>query len=223
MGDFRYAQFCPLARATEILGQRWTVLILRELLCGPQRFADLRRRLPGLSASVLTERLESLEEQGVIEKQELGPPTPARLYAVTEHGAALRPILLSLTRWGLRWLLPMVEGDHAEPDWVVLGVEAFASKAASPGRTFELHATQGEAEARVRIQGGPTGTSMLPPDEDAPAPDLVVRASPQTLMGLMSGFLPADEAEKQGAEFSGDLRALEDLPRLFQFALEGGN
>lgn len=220
MAEFRYAQFCPLARATEILGQRWTVLIIRELLCGPQRFADLRRRLPGVSPSVLTERLESLEENGVVEKREVGPPTPARLYALTDHGAALRPILLSLTRWGLRWLLPMVEGDHIEPDWVRLGVEAFAARCASPARRFELIAEQDGAQSFVRIEGGPDGTRLV---EDDAAVDATVRASPQTLMGLMTGFLPPPEAREQGATFSGDDAALEDLPRLFQFLLEGGN
>jgi len=216
--SFRYAQFCPLARATEILGQRWTLLILRELMCGPQRFADLRRRLPGVSASVLAERLEFLDQHGVIERRETGPPTPARLYALTPHGEALRPILLMLTRWGLRWLLPAVAGDHIEPDWVKLGVEAFAAPADSPKRRFELIATGAPHEARVRIEGGRRGTRIV--DDDAPV-DATVRADPQTILGLMSGFLPASQAFEHGAEFSGDASALEDLPRLFQFTVEG--
>jgi DNA-binding HxlR family transcriptional regulator len=217
--SFRYTQFCPLARATEVLGQRWTLLVLRELMCGPQRFADLKRRLTGVSPSVLTERLESLEQQGVVERREVGPPTPARLYALTQHGAALRPILLDLTRWGLRWLLPPVEGDHTEPEWMKLGVEAFATRAASPKRRFELTAATGESEATVRIEGGPRGTRIV--DDDRPV-DAAVRARPQVIMALLSGFLPPAMAAEQGAQYSGDPSALEDLPRLFRFLPEGG-
>lgn len=218
--SFRYAQFCPLARATEILGQRWTLLVIRELLCGPQRFVDLRRRLPGLSPSVLTERLESLEEQGVVERREVGPPTPARLYALTAHGEALRPILLDLTKWGLRWLLPAVDGDHMEPDWIRLGVEAFAASADSPKRRFALEAHTDESATTIRIEGGRRGTRIV--TDDRPV-DLSVKASPQTMLGIMSGLLPQAMAEEQGAEFSGDLSALEDLPRLFHFVVEAGD
>ena len=218
--SFRYAQFCPLARATEILGQRWTLLVIRELLCGPQRFADLKRRLTGVSPSVLTERLEALERSGVVERREIGPPTPARLYALTEHGEALRPILLQLTRWGLRWLLPAVDGDHMEPDWIRLGVEAFASSAETPERRYELTAVTDGSSARVCLAGGARGTRIVPESTDV---DLRIEAHPQTLIGLISGFLPADQAEQQGAKFSGDRSALEDLPRLFRFVLEGGD
>ncbi len=220
MDSFRYAQFCPLARATEILGQRWTLLVIRELICGPQRFADLKRRLPGVSPSVLTERLDALTEQGVVERREVGPPTPARLYALTEHGQALRPILLDLTRWGLRWLLPPVEGDHMEPDWIRLGVEAFASPSHTPKRRFLLEAALDGRAATIRVEGGPRGTRIV--DDDRPV-DLAIRALPQTMIGLMAGLLPAAMAQEQGAEFSGDSAALEDLPHLFQFLLEDGN
>ncbi|MDG2303563.1 MAG: helix-turn-helix domain-containing protein [Candidatus Binatia bacterium] len=220
MDSFRYAQFCPLARATEILGQRWTLLVVRELICGPQRFADLKRRLPGVSPSVLTERLDRLEQHGVVERCELGPPTPAKLYALTEHGEALRPILLDLTRWGLRWLLPAIEGDHMEPDWIKIGVEALASKVESPKRRLELVSTSAAGNsATVRLEGGERGTHIV---SDALPVDLTIEAPPQTMMGLMSGLLPVPTAEEQGAKFSGDMSALEDLPRLFQFSLESG-
>ncbi|HSJ96046.1 MAG TPA: helix-turn-helix domain-containing protein, partial [Myxococcota bacterium] len=71
MSEFRYAQFCPLARAAEVLGERWTLLIVRELMVGPQRFSDLRRRLPGVSSSVLAERLDRLERRGIVRRAQL--------------------------------------------------------------------------------------------------------------------------------------------------------
>lgn len=217
MEGFRYKQFCPLARATEILGNRWTLLVIRELLCGPQRFADLRRRLPGVSPSVLTERLDALEEQGVIEKREISPPTPARVYTLTDHGLALRPAMLELTRWGARWLLPPIDGDHMEPDWIRLGVEAFGEKSACPKRRYDLEAVVDDNCAVVRIEGGRRGTRVV--DDDRPV-DLAVRAHPQTMMGLMSGLLTKDMAEEQGAIFTGDLSAIEDLPHLFRMLPE---
>lgn len=213
MDSFRYAQFCPLARAAEILGHRWTLLVIRELMCGPQRFADLRRRLPGVSPSVLTERLEALEEQGVLERREIAPPTPARVYALTEHGEALRGALRELTRWGARWLLPPVDGDHMEADWIKLGVDAFGVKTLCPKRRFQFEATVNGTTAVVRVEGGRRGTRLV--DDDRPV-DLTVKAHPQTIMGLMGGLLDQASAEELGADFIGDLSALADLPQLFR-------
>ena len=104
MVQSRYAQFCPLACAAEILGERWTLLILRELCIGPQRFSDLRRRLPGISPSVLTERLERLEQREIVARRQLAPPTPASLYELTSLGRELEPALAELARWGTRFL-----------------------------------------------------------------------------------------------------------------------
>ena len=95
MARFRYDQFCPLACAAEIVGERWTLLVLRELLLGSQRFSDLKRRLPGLSSSILAERLERLEERWIVERQSSAPPTPAALYALTPLGRAFEPARLS--------------------------------------------------------------------------------------------------------------------------------
>ena len=114
MSGFRYPQFCPLARAAEVLGNRWSVLVLRELMLGPQRFSDLKRRLRGISTSVLAERLAALEAADVVEPSQLPPPAPARLYRLTAHGEAARPVLDALVRWGLFWLRPPEPGDHFE-------------------------------------------------------------------------------------------------------------
>ena len=99
------AQFCPVARAVEVLGERWTLLIGRELLIGPQRFSDLLRRLPGISTSVLAARLASLEERGLVMRRVLPPPAPANVYELTEAGGqGLKPLLHQLARFGLRFM-----------------------------------------------------------------------------------------------------------------------
>ncbi|WP_205445305.1 winged helix-turn-helix transcriptional regulator [Tsuneonella flava] len=96
-----YADGCGAAFALEVLGERWAMLIVRELLLGPRRFSQLRTALPKISARVLTERLEGLERHGVIERQEVTEPVPARFYALTEWGMAAEPAILALCRWGL--------------------------------------------------------------------------------------------------------------------------
>jgi DNA-binding HxlR family transcriptional regulator len=215
--DFRYAQFCPLARAAEVLGNRWSILILRELMLGPQRFSDLKRRLAGVSTSVLSERLSALEGFGVIAQQELPPPAAARVYRLTARGESARPVLLALARFGLHWLGPMGGGDHFEADWLRLSLEAFAAPGPTPARRFELRVGSGSGAVVLRFAGGPHGLHFL---ADAEPADVVVTAEPQHLLGLLTGLLPADAALAQGASIEGDAAALADLPPQFQFRPE---
>ena len=216
MAEHRYAQFCPTARAAEILGERWTLLIARELLCGEQRFSDLRRRLPGISSSVLTERLTRLEERGLLRRRELPPPAPATLYALTELGATLRPAVLELIRFGVRFTEPPRPGDHLEPDWMRLALAAFARKGATPSRRFGVRIPAPEGDVRMHVVGGRRGTRVR--DGEGPA-DVELCCSPLTLLGLISGGLDPDAARTSKAlEAEGDLAALRDLPALFDLA-----
>ncbi|MCG8591686.1 MAG: winged helix-turn-helix transcriptional regulator [Proteobacteria bacterium] len=208
---FRYAQFCPLARASEILGERWTLLILRELFVGPQRFSDLRRRLIGVSPSVLTARLERLEALELIERRSWSPPSAARVYALSASGRALEPALLELIRWGMRFLEAPEPGDHLEPDWLVLGLRAFARPGPTPPRSFEVRVHG--AQRPLRIAGGPEGTRIEPAGEPA---DVRLAAAPLVLMGLLFGQLDGATALREGQlEAKGDLDALSDLSRMF--------
>ena len=210
MREFRYAQLCPLARATEVVGNRWSLLVLRELMLGPQRFSDLKRRLAGISTSVLAERLAALEGYGVVEPAALPPPGCVQVYRLTPHGEAFRPVLLELGRWGLRWLWPPDAADHFELDWLRLGLPSFAAPGPTPARRFELR-VRGE---RIRFEGGPHGFRFAA--DDAPA-DLVIEAAPEDLVGLLTGLLPAAAALARGVSLVGEVSALADLPRLFRF------
>ena len=111
MTDFRYAQFCPLARVAEIFGERWTLLIMRDLFVGPQRFSDLRRRLPGISASVLSQRLHRLETNGLVRRGTLPPPGRADIIELTELGASFEDAM-TLTKQGDEDLVDLL----IEPD-----------------------------------------------------------------------------------------------------------
>jgi DNA-binding HxlR family transcriptional regulator len=213
---FRYAQFCPVARAVEVLGERWTLLIGRELLIGPQRFSDLLRRLPGVSTSVLAARLASLEERGLVTRRELPPPAAASVYELTEVGQGLKPLLYQLARFGLRFMDPPRPGDHSEPDWLRLGLEVFRRTGATPARAYSIRIPDGARELRIHVAGGAQGTVVS--ETDAPA-DTIVRAASAVVLGLVSGALDPAAATSSGAlRVEGDAAALRELPALFDFS-----
>ena len=214
MVQSRYAQFCPLACAAEILGERWTLLILRELCIGPQRFSDMRRRLPGISPSVLTERLERLEQREIVARRQLAPPTPASLYELTSLGRELEPALAELARWGTRFLSTRRPGDHMEPDWVRLGLQLFARTEPTEARSFAIRIPDPPGEVAFRVEGGSAGTLVT--DGEARA-DVLVRAGPLQVLGLAGGGLDPVAALREGSiHAEGDLEALAILPTLFQ-------
>jgi DNA-binding HxlR family transcriptional regulator len=214
MPDFRYAQFCPLARATEILGERWTLLIVRELLVGPKRFSDLQRPLPGVSSSVLAERLGRLERRGVVSRRELPAPAAATVYALTEAGQALRPVVLELGRWGLRFLGAPRGDDHLEPGWVRLGLQICARRRPVARRRFTVAVDDGEREDVFQVVGGPDGTAVT---DILAEPDASIRAEPLVVLATATGALDPREAVRSGAlRAEGNLDALAEFPSLFE-------
>jgi DNA-binding HxlR family transcriptional regulator len=128
----RYRQFCPLAKALDALGERWTLLIVRELLSGPKRYTDLREGLPGLATDLLASRLRELQQYGVVDQRDVPPPTPARVYELTERGYALKPAILELARWG-RPLLRESADDRLPDSALLLGFEATFNPDAAAG------------------------------------------------------------------------------------------
>lgn len=113
-----YHQYCAAARALDLIGDRWTLLIVRELLLRDCRFTDLRDSLPGIATNLLTERLRHLEAAGLLDRVEAPPPIATTLYRLTERGRALKPVLHELTRWGLPEMTRDV-GDTARGHWAV--------------------------------------------------------------------------------------------------------
>ncbi len=221
MPAFRYAQCCPLARATEILGERWTLLVVRELLLGGKRFSDLERALAGISTSVLAARLAALERRGLVARRELPPPTPATLYELTASGRALLPVIIELARWGSRFLGAPEPGDHIEPDWVRLGLITFASREPTPARRYNITVPGDDRDVVFHVAGGDRGTAV---GEGHVTADASIRGGPLDLFALAAGLLAPDEAIRSrqiGAE--GDLAALSDFSALFDMrATEAG-
>jgi DNA-binding HxlR family transcriptional regulator len=209
--DFRYPQFCALARAAEVLGERWTLPLVRELMVGPQRFSDLGPA-PG-SPSVLATRLARFERLGIAVREVLPPPAASTVYTLTEAGRALEPVMREAMRWGSRFLGPPQKGDHFEPDWIPLAMRFFARKQPTPARRFEVRiVTKGEP-LRVHVRGGRSGTQVSPP---GPPVDLAFSAPPLVVLGLASGKLDGEATLSSDAvAYEGERDAIRDFPALF--------
>jgi DNA-binding HxlR family transcriptional regulator len=156
----RYDQYCPIAHALDLVGERWSLLIVRELLHGPQRYTDLAARLPGCGTNILAARLKMLEECGVIAKRRLPPPAASQVYEVTAYGAALKPVMRHLALWGLSSLGPPTKGDDLFPGWLTNAVDTIFSPVA-PAGSIEFR-IQGEVASLV--DGEPRAGAVEDPD-----------------------------------------------------------
>jgi DNA-binding HxlR family transcriptional regulator len=135
----RYHQYCPVARALDVIGERWTLLIARELLLGPRRFTDLADGLPGIGSSMLATRLTDLEQSGLVAKRTLPPPAASVVYELTDEGRGFGPLLAALANWGMDLLGRPQQDDQVRGRWLVLGLAVTAKPALSiPDATYEL-------------------------------------------------------------------------------------
>src|SRR5918911_3186065 len=126
MTDHRYQQYCALARALDVAGDRWTLLIVRELVPGARRFTDLLEGLPGISRNLLTERLRGLERDGVVARTELPPPAARQVYELTEDGRDLAAAMAPLIGWGARRLGDRETGESFRARWPAVGMAGLA-------------------------------------------------------------------------------------------------
>lgn len=120
MGAKSYEQYCTIATALDLVGDRWSLLVLRELSFGEQRFTDLRAALPGIASNLLTDRLRSLQDDGLVEQHELPAPAARTVYRLTRAGTRIRPVLRAIAQFGLPYLDPPAEFD-VRPRMVVYG------------------------------------------------------------------------------------------------------
>jgi DNA-binding HxlR family transcriptional regulator len=189
-----YSQYCPVAHALDVVGERWSLLIVRELLHGPLRYTDLAERLPGIGTNILAARLRDLEHDGVLARRKLPPPTPVTIYELTAWGRELHPVLHQLARWGIRALAPPDESFRAEPGWLEHALRLAVCLAAPPGR-FVFH-VGGEVASLV---DGAAETGA------AAEPDVVVRADPAGFYDLFVN------RRLEAVEVEGDAELLERL------------
>jgi DNA-binding HxlR family transcriptional regulator len=202
--DRSYQDACGIARALDVVGERWALLVVRELLFGPQRFSDLRRALPGASSNLVADRLRELEGRGVVRRRHLPPPAASQVYELTDWGHDLEPIVLTLGEWGLR--VPMPVGPTtlgATSVLIYLRAAARLDPTAAPatyrfemdGRVWTICTRHGQVEV----------TSGEPAEAVAG-----LRTDPESLNALLA---KPSLLASSSAEVSGDRRALRRLLR----------
>ncbi len=133
----RYDQYCPVAHALEVVGERWTLLIVRELLQGPKRYTDLAANLPRIGTNILAGRLKELERCGVVAKRRLPAPAASQVYELTPYGAQLKPVVRELALWGIQSLGPPQDDDEFAPGWLEGALDTVFAPVA-PGGAFEF-------------------------------------------------------------------------------------
>ena len=215
MANRPYGQFCGLARALELVGERWTLLVIRDLMLSPKRFSDLQRGLPRIPSNILTARLKELEQAGVVRRRALPRPSSGVGYELTAYGQELRPILLSLGVWGARSLGDPHPDDVLNPDSLALALQATFQKPAARRlrATFEVRA--GDAVAHARVANGVL--TAAPGSIDRP--DLVIETGP-ALRELMAGAITPGDALASGlVRIVGDRQLLDRFAEIFRLPL----
>lgn len=194
-----YGQFCALARALDVVGDRWTILIVRELGLGPARYGELREGLPGIATNLLADRLRHLQEHGLITHVE-------GTYQLAPRGEELLPVLRGLVRWGEPLMLRGPGDDHFAPSWALGAVTAF----------YEGVVVEPPVVVEVRVDGQPftieaDGDGVRATAGPAPDPEVVLDGPPHGVLGVLSGYVAPRDAASLGATIEGDRRQLARL------------
>jgi DNA-binding HxlR family transcriptional regulator len=203
-----YGDQCGVARSLDVIGERWALLIVRELLLGPKRFNDLLAGLTGASPNVISQRLRELTAGGVIRQRDLGPPARVRVYELTDWGRELEPVVLHLGQWGIR--APLSEGATWGLDSLLLALQATADPAVVNGR-YELRVgsdvfTADGTSGTVRVRRG-----------TADRPGATATTDADTLHALVLGKRTIAEAVESGdLRLDGDPQAITGLTGLLQ-------
>lgn len=195
-----YGQYCPIAHALDAVGDRWALLVVRDLMLGPKRFGDLRAGLPGIATNVLTDRLKGLEGAGVVARRRLPPPAASAVYELTPHGRGLQGVLLALVKWGGETLGEPRPGQTVSEESVMLALWAVFEPLATPKDGREAYEVRFEEPSfwgafGVEIEDGAVRVSEGAPEGS----DAVVRVRLEALFALSSGHESLREVVGRGA------------------------
>lgn len=204
-----YGQLCGLALALDVIGDRWSLLIIRELLVRPDgaRYTDLRDGLPGIATNLLADRLRDLEAAGVVHREQPRPPVATQVFRLTELGEGLRTAVEALAVWGGEQV-PAASGDgDFRSRWLIIPIEAMLLDGAPSAPEMIMEVVTGDEPVIIEIGAGEvrarTGSDRR---SGAPQhrPDLVVTGPPKAILGVLSGKLPLPAAERFGVRLEGD-------------------
>jgi DNA-binding HxlR family transcriptional regulator len=195
-----YGQYCAIARALDVVGDRWTLLIVRELLLqGPARFTDLKNGLPGIATNLLSTRLKELEDAGIVTRQDAPPPVATVLYQLTDRGVALRPVLETLGQWGLPLMSADDTDDAFRAQWLAYAPTWFATDLDPAGPPAVIQLIAADEEAVIELRDGGVHTRVGHADRA----DLVIEGPPRAVLGLVLGRLDLKAATSLGLSTHG--------------------
>ena len=196
-----YRQYCGLARGLDLIGDRWVLLIVRELLPGPRRYGELLDGLPGIATNLLAERLRSMEDNGLVTKGD------DDRYRLTERGEGLRDVVYAIGRWAYPLMGAMAPDEAFRGHWIAHPIGALfpGEDDTRPELTIEVRC--GDESMTVRSSGGRVTVLAGP----ASAPDLVLTGPPDAIVGLFARRIGVDEAKARGVAITGDPRRLRKL------------
>lgn len=212
MAARRYNQYCAAARALDLVGDRWTLLLVRELMLGPRRYSDLQHGLPGIGTNLLAARLKSLEDAGVVAQRQLPRPAAANVYELTTRGRGLEPIVVQLAQWGLELLGAPDPRQEWRPEWSIVAMRAtFRPEAA--GAVDEAYQFWVDAEpfwAAVRDGAATTGRG------ETTGPAVTITADAATFLAVAAGEVSIADAVSGGSyRIDGDAAALDRCAKMF--------
>ncbi|MBV9276950.1 MAG: helix-turn-helix transcriptional regulator [Candidatus Eremiobacteraeota bacterium] len=208
-----YGQYCGFSRALEIVGERWALLIVRDLLVGPKRFSDLQRGLPGIPSNILTTRLKELEDDGIVQRRLLPRPSGAVVYELTTAGRQLEEPVISLGRWGAKRLgEPRADETVTEDSIASALLSTFCAKAAGRSSvSYELRVGSG-ITVHARVRGGKLEVGRGP----LTRPDLIIEAGPGIRALMAREISPEEALRKKIVRVRGDKKLLTRFTEMFQ-------
>jgi DNA-binding HxlR family transcriptional regulator/putative sterol carrier protein len=210
--EHRYQQYCALARALDVAGDRWTLLIVRELAPGPRRFTDLIDGLPGISRKLLTDRLRDLERDGIIARKELPPPAARQVYELTDDGRDLAGAMAPLIGWGVRRLGDRRPEESFRARWPAVGMAGLADREAAKGVSESYQFLIDDSAFYFMVDDG----SIELHDGRAGDPAVVVSTDEKTWVRLVSGRIRFSAASDTGAlSVAGDRQAEKRFRKIF--------
>jgi DNA-binding HxlR family transcriptional regulator/putative sterol carrier protein len=190
-----YGQYCGLARALELVGSRWTLLIVRELLAGPKRYTELAQGLPGIPSNILASRLREMETDGIVERALEPRPSTSVVYTLTAYGRELEGPMTALGLWGVKSLAPPSSADTYSTSALALALKSVVDTARAADHELLAEIRLDGQHLYVQLADGRVDFPRHPPAD----PDLVVTATPTVFSELLAGHLDIDTAVDTGA------------------------
>jgi DNA-binding HxlR family transcriptional regulator len=210
-----YGQFCPMAKAVELLGERWTILVIRELMLGSSRFNELQRGLAKMSLSLLTKRLKELEAAHILTRKKISGQK-GYSYHLTQSGMELAPMMTELANWGLRWVNSSISQDEIDIEFLMLDFQRNVNyKTAPTNTTIKIHYNDADKFSDWWVIIG-DGNTEICGEDTGHEPDVYITCSAVTMMEVWACQIDWQQAQKErGMSIMGNPSLVKELPHWF--------